>query len=445
MPTIASRSVGPLAPRILALLAITATRPTSAQQAPPADNAQGAPAVDLSVTVGVGEAVLVEFKSSAKGAISLQAGAASSKQAVQDVQNVLTIDEYRSIDKPKPKDFEGARTYVAWQHDTGKECMDPELNGMRMKLGWREGERFAELDSGMVRQSLLEREMRKADFIGLWLPLPASARVGERVELEPAQLMPLPWDEEQGQECSAQLTLVSVDAAGLAKIEGSLRATHTKAGEEPTTDTRDGKLSIALDTKLHKVTRLLRKGESLASGERAGAKFEGKLAFEIEITATRGSAVEQARSRAPNYRSRRHRIGEGQLEFELPSYWFELSTTEEGVTQYAPSRSERDKPVLLEIKLLDVGKQGSDALHKALRSALREDAGEFSEKKTSCGLGAGITYRYKSRDDTEDFHLAVYPCGEDQHVRLRLFGEREAHKRALADWPRFERTLKRAK
>lgn len=411
----------------------------------PASPAAGARTHDLSCKLRVAEPVFVSTRATTKGVLYRTRGAITTDLVFDRSVAIDHLDEFTSFDKPQQGDFMAARRYIKWHVDERKAVRDPEWNGAWLRLGVVDGSDSLELQERGVRRTVLDVEAQRIDSVGAWLPLPERIAVGERVELDPLAVGHLLHFIEAPVTGKAEFVLASVSPELVATISGPLEFSR-RLEEDGIDEIHRGKCALEVDLVEHKLARVEWKGDYLLADPTDPRRYSGKVQFKYELSTQRGAAAKQAGNAKSVQRDRDWHFETAKLDFELPSHWFDLQSTDPTYMLLESALFGIDTAVQLELKLVDVGLGGADMTMDAALKLLRDDKtlDIREEKSTTCALGRGKVLRVVSAEG-RDICIGLYPCGQHWVLRARLIAPPGKGKELQPTWARFEKSLRRPK
>lgn len=429
---------------MLSTLAL-ALLPLLAQSQPPAPPQEPLDTYDLRCTTRVGEPVYVTTRMSTRGTLKVRRGSNYVELPFDRSVAIEHLDEFTSFDRPNEGDFLAVRRYVKWHVDDRRRVRDPEWNGVQLRLGVVGGAGSIELADRGVRKSTLDVELQRIDYTGAWIPLPDQALIGKRVDVDVQALGHLLHFIDGPTTGKAELVLKAVGPDRVATISGPLEFTR-RLDDEAADEVHAGTCTLSVDLLADKLTRVQWKGDLQLVDAEQPQRFTGKAAFQCELAVQLGDAARKAGAARSVQRDRDWHFETGKLDFELPSHWFELESTDAMTMVLASALYGVDDATQLELKLIDVGLGGTDASLDAVLDAWRKDPtlDIREERSTTCALGRGKLLRIENAEHREIW-IGLYPCGPHWLVRVRLIAPLGKGKELAPIWTRLEKSLRRPK
>jgi hypothetical protein len=405
-----------------------------------------APAVqDLRVALRAGEPLFGELRFDTRLALEVDPKSKSKKLEFQHETRLDYVDELIVSDKPAAGDFDVRRTYLRWDQDLtqGHEqptASDNSFVGARALITRRGTQLALELIDRLAPQTELEQLLRHSGS-AMWPDLPSSAAAGNAFTVDLAGFVRLVvGDEFTATVPSCSLTLRSVDADGVANVDGPLTA---MVEEKESHGTFAGTCTLAIDTKAHSVRTAEWKGSALLvmNTQTLQSKLAGS--FEAQLAVHIGDDARKALDRHIVYRAVRRTLQQGTVAVELPSHWYSVEGEDKTVETFRTTIHGANSPVTLELSFFDTGTEDFTSIVDVAVAKLGKEYKLSSTKSATSPLGKGRSMRFETKENgvPYDFLLEFHPCGKNRMMRARLFGPEKAFDPEVRDWPATLRTF----
>jgi hypothetical protein len=314
-----------------------------------------------------------------------------------------------------------------------------------MRVDVVDGRGGIELEERGVRESVLEVELQRVDYVGAWLPLPERAQVGERVEVDAQALGHLLHFLDGPATGKAELVLKSVGPDRVATLSGPLEFTRRIEGES-TDEIHSGTCTLSVDLVADKLVRVQWKGDLRLVDPGQPQRYSGEVPFQCELAVLLGDAARKAGAAKSVQRERDWHFESAKLDFELPSHWFDISGEDSMSMVLESALFGLEQATQIEFKLIDVGKGGADTVMDQVLDAWRDDKSLKirEERSTTCALGRGKVLRVEGEKKSE-ITIGLYPCGGEWLVRVRLIAPPGKGKELAPTWAKLEKSLRRPK
>ena len=408
--------------------------------------AQGT-AYDLRVELRPDLALLGELRLGMQYAIEASSGSKRKKLEFEYESRLDFVDEVLARDQPEAGDLDVRRTYLLWQEDGTDERgkmrpQDNALGGAQALITLRRSELGLELINRLAPQKDLEGLLKHSESV-TWLKLPASARVGETFEVEPAGLVNLLLSGDFiVQSARGTFTLRSVDEQGVASFDGPLLVIADDAQGEGR-GTFEGTCTLSFDTREKRVQGVQWKGEARLLMDDGQARAEGQGTFDSRLSVTAGAPARKALGRKTTYRAVPRSLEKAPVALELPSHWYSVEGEE--AETFRTTVHGHESPVTLEFQAFAVSTEEFDSVVGAAVAEMEKDVRLSNQRNVTSPLGKGRSMRFQTKaDDGKTVYGALvefYPCGKSQLLRVRLIGPSDAFEQELGDWPGILRTL----
>jgi hypothetical protein len=426
----------------IALLAAAAT-------ATPARAAESEDVVPLGFPVPVGRPLLIDVHTSVTATASMgQVGkaAARSAQFVED-SRLTFIDEYKKLE---PGHEEATRSFLFDTRTANGRIADGVLTGVDAVYTGAGKDAGVRVSNG--GRILLKRDLnwllRAFKSLGIWLELPAKAKVGESFKVD---FMPLATVLSTGDvECKlaeGQMRLVSTDAAsGVARLEGRVRI--RQEGEEEGVrgvSEIEGPCSMEVDVKGQRISRIVLDGAlRFKGGERGELAIDGP--YRVELQTVIGPAIADWKKQKPAFRKRPYSIHSLGVEVELPAHYSRVTLSPLKVALIRTVDAEEGSSAEIHVEQCD-GDPVPKVFFDQLQAQLKKAHPDLKVDRVKSPLGEGKVFKLTLKGEksgTQTVRTEIYPW-QGRYLAFKLVGAPKAFQKALPEFEKARATLAPAK